>query len=231
MSKNNKFGKFLAFTTTIAAIGGTCYLFRDEIMQSSIYKKAVSLLAKVKNKDQEDDDFYFDDDFEDDFEDTIFSDKAKKDREYTSITINPHENDDTPATDDDDFEDDFEDDFDDDKDFFKAPETQEITEEANNSDEKGTETKSTEEKQDDTSVKESDIPDTKEKEDMHPIKSASIPSIPFGGVTEVPTWTEVPDVPVPPKKEESSPTAYEYEGLSDVSEDPDVLEEQDRLDF
>ena len=43
--KKNKLGKFLAFTTTAAAIGGTCYIFRDKIKQSSIYKAVSSKLS------------------------------------------------------------------------------------------------------------------------------------------------------------------------------------------
>lgn len=102
--KNSTFGKLLAFTTTVAAIGGACYIFRDQIKESSIYKKASNKFSGLKNKmndrfSNEEDDFFFDDDFEDDFEDDVFSDEAKKNREYTSITINPKDEDNIPATD------------------------------------------------------------------------------------------------------------------------------------
>ena len=97
MGKNNStFGKLLAFTTTVAAIGGACYIFRDQIKESSIYQKASDkfdvLRKNMKNKHANDDeDFFFDDEFEDDFEDDVFTDDAKLNREYTSITINPKE--------------------------------------------------------------------------------------------------------------------------------------------
>lgn len=94
--KNSTFGKLLAFTTTAAAIGGACYIFRDQIKESSIYKKASDKFSGLRNKmsdkfSNNEDDFFFDDDFEDDFEDDVFSDDAKNNREYTSITINPKE--------------------------------------------------------------------------------------------------------------------------------------------
>lgn len=102
--KNSTFGKLLAFTTTVAAIGGACYIFRDQIKESSIYQKASDKFNGLRNKmndkyTNEDDDFFFDDDFEDDFEDDVFTDDAKKNREYTSITINPKEEDEAPSPD------------------------------------------------------------------------------------------------------------------------------------
>lgn len=92
--KNSTFGKFLAFTTAVVAIGGVCYIYRDKIKESETFKKASdkfdTLRNKVSNKFASDeDDFFFDDEFEDDFEDDIFNDTAKNNREYTSITINP----------------------------------------------------------------------------------------------------------------------------------------------
>ena len=90
--RKSTLGKFIAFTTTVAAIGGICYVYRDKIKESSIYKKSKDTLSnlrsKVSDKLADEDDFCFDDDFEDDFEDDVFSDDAKKSREYTSITIN-----------------------------------------------------------------------------------------------------------------------------------------------
>ena len=39
MAKNKHFfGKFLAFTATAAAVGGACYVFRDKIKNSPLYK-------------------------------------------------------------------------------------------------------------------------------------------------------------------------------------------------
>jgi len=93
--KKNKFGKLLAFTTTAAAIGGTCYIFRDKIKQSPIYKTACSkfsdIFGNVSDKFCSDDteDFFFDDE-DDDFKD-VFSENTEHGREYTSITINAKE--------------------------------------------------------------------------------------------------------------------------------------------
>lgn len=94
--KNSTFGKLLAFTTTVAAIGGVCYIFRDQIKESSVYKKASDKFDELRNnmKDKhtdEEDDFFFDDDFEDNFEDDVFAEDAKLNREYTAIIINPKE--------------------------------------------------------------------------------------------------------------------------------------------
>lgn len=88
--KKNKLGKLLAFTTTVAAVGGTCYIFRDKIKQSSIYTTAADKLSDLlglsgTGSDLEDDDFFFDQ--EDDDFDSAFSDDQKQEREYTSITI------------------------------------------------------------------------------------------------------------------------------------------------
>ena len=38
--KNGGFGKLIAFTTAVAAIGGVCYIFRDKIKDSSLFKSA-----------------------------------------------------------------------------------------------------------------------------------------------------------------------------------------------
>ncbi len=175
MAKNkNTFGKLLAFTTTIAAIGGACYIFRDKIKQSSIYKlsadKFNDIYDKFSNKvcTPEEDDF--------------FSEDSKNEREYTSITINPKEDtsDEAPdkvsASSKDSFEDETPDDF-----------------------------SSTED---------------------------SIPTISFHSVTEPVTLSSEDtkeDAAIP--SDTGEVTGYENEGLSDVSEDSDVLEEQDKLDF
>lgn len=168
--KNNTLGKFLAFTTAAAAIGSACYIYRDRIKESTIYKKTAGKLSNLYNKTtgkfaEEDDDFFFDDDFEDDFSDDVFSDDAKNNREYTSITIN--------------------------------------------------------------SKKTSPSEDAKETADNAPtVSDTSSPTVPFeskGTVTidtEADLHTGSADV-----------TAYENDNLSDTFEDPDTLEDQDKLDF
>lgn len=154
MAKNKSFfNKIVTVTATVAAVGGVCYVFRDKIKNSSLYKLTLDKLSNLYERQGDD----FDDDFEDfsfdddDTFDEVFSEGEKSEREYTSITINAKE------------------------------ETQEET----------------------------------SKETAEEATDNSIPTIDFT-VKE----SEEPEV-----------LSYENEGLSDVSEDPDVLEEQDKLDF
>lgn len=184
MAKNkNTLGKLLAFTTTIAAIGGACYLFRDKIKQSSIYKFSADKLNDICKKfsdktcTSEEDDFFFDDDFEE-----TFPEDSKNEREYTSITINS-------------------------KDEASDEESDKISASSN---------------------------DSFEDEAPEQFASAedSIPTISFHSVTEPMTSsTETTEEDIPISSDTEEVTGYENEGLSDVSEDSDVLEEQDKLDF
>ncbi len=184
MAKNkNNFGKLLAFTTTIAAIGGACYIFRDKIKQSSIYKlsadKFNDIYDKFSNKvcTPEEDDFFFDDDFEE-----PFSEDSKNEREYTSITINPKE-------------------------------------------------ESSNEEPDKVSASSKDSFEDEAPDDFTSTED-SIPTISFHSVTEpVTPSTEDTNEESASASDTAEVTGYENEGLSDVSEDSDVLEEQDRLDF
>lgn len=98
--KKHTFGKFLAFTTVAVAIGGTCYIFRDKIKQCGLYEKAADKLSSLKNniagRLHKDDDFFFDDDdFKEDNND-VFAGKEQN-REYTSITINAKDSEETPS--------------------------------------------------------------------------------------------------------------------------------------
>ncbi len=175
------FGKFLAFTATAAAVGGACYVFRDKIKKSPLYKatldKAYDLYDKWKERKEEDEDDFEDFSFEeesDDFED-VFTSGDKSNREYTSITIN----------------------------FKEEPEEE------------------PEEQQEEENI-----------ENTEATADSDIPMIDFGANTTV-NSDPTPDVASSSTSEEAQPEVlgYENEGLSDVSEDPDVLEEQDRLDF
>lgn len=180
MAKKNTFGKFIAFTTSVAAIGGVCYVFRNQIKESALYQKTMDSLSHLldtfstKFSKNTEDDFYFDDD--DDFFDedisTMFSDTEKKNREYTSITIHAG-NEDSPEK--------------------NANGTTETTISGFQS-----------------------IPSTIEISDEL-----------SDDISEEQTNTASSQA----DNEEEIPTGYEYEGLSDVSEDPDVLAEQDKLDF
>ncbi len=201
MSKKNSFGKFLAFTTTVAAIGGVCYVFRDQIKESSVYKKATDKLSDLKNQVQDkfasDDDFFFDGDFEDDFEDDVFDEDAKKNREYTSITINQKDDNESVSED---------------------TEEPSVTEEANEAEADSEESDETEVDAQDESTTGADS-----SEDLKEIFSdVSIPTISF-------TSDEKATAADAAKEEEV--LGYENEGLSDVSEDPDVLSDMDRLEF
>lgn len=167
--KNGGFGKLIAFTTAVAAIGGVCYIFRDKIKDSSLFKsasgKAGDIYDSVKSKMNKDDDLFFDD-WDDDFEDyddeiaDVNSDNTVS-REYTSISSVQNDS-----------------------------------------------------KEDDTFFNEVDSTDNADSDDT----SESIPTIDFNRPSAI-------------SSSESQPEAYENEGLSDTSEDPDVLEDQDKLDF
>ena len=194
--KKNTFGKLLAFTTTVAAIGGTCYIFRDKIKASPLYQKAADKLSSLKDNISgrfcDDDDFFFDDedDFEDDFED-IFAD-AEPGREYTSITINAKDNNTTTTNTDTD-------------DSNKAVET-----EVSDTEKTVNNTVATEESPATTS------------EEVIPIINFNSSLDSANVATEENSKKNASDAEV---------SGYENEGLSDVSEDPDVLEDQDKLDF
>lgn len=201
--KNHTLGKLFAFTTTVAAIGGVCYVFRDQIKQSSIYKKSTECLSKLFEKVsdkfcQDEDDFSFDDEKEDDAAfDDIFSEDAKKNREYTSITINQKEDENPEDS--------------------AAEEEEDSADISSDEEETGTDALTDKEEAKTTAASE-----TEPKEDIKEIFSDdSIPTITFGNNLNASTDSE----------ESSMFDAYENEGLSDVSEDPDVLEEQDKLDY
>lgn len=204
MAKNNStFGKFLALTTAVAAIGGACYIFRDQIKESEVYKKSKDKLSSLRDKmtdklSNEEDDFFFDDEFEDDFEEDVFTEDAKNNREYTSITINSKDTTDKEAS------------LSDNDTNVEDEETMIVTASI----------------EEDLAMKaEEDIADTivQETEDVKEIFSdVTIPTITFG------TSTADKNEEAPTAEEAS---AYENEGLSDVEDDPDTLAEQDRLDF
>lgn len=199
--KKNTFSKLLAFTTAAAAIGGTCYVFRDKIKSCPLYQKMTDSLSDLKNnvsdKFCKDDDFIFDDedDFEDDFKD-VFTD-TEHGREYTSITINAKE-----------------------ESFSKESSLSDdaFTDNINTDTVK---TDSTENSNTDT-VK-TDFADS-DKASAEPELEEVIPTICFGSPLN-------PSQTVSKEKEDETTNGYENAGLSDVSEDPDTLEEQDKLDF
>lgn len=214
MAKKKKtFGKLLAFTTTAVAIGGTCYVFRDKIKQSSVYKavseKLSDLFGSISEKYSDDDDDFFFDEEDDDFEDA-FSKDTEHGREYTSITINAKE-DSSEEKDTVDFSE-------------KNPSKQEA---ANSSEETSSKQEAANSLQADSST-EDDTPksdETAATEDLIEIfPKDSISNIKVGN-TSAPANSISGD-----NTSSTEENHYENEGLSDVSEDSDALEEQDKLD-
>jgi hypothetical protein len=258
--KKNSFGKFLAFTTAVAAIGGTCYVFRDKIKACPFYQKSADKLSEIKDSlsdkfcNKEEDDFYsFNDDEDDDFED-VFA-EAEQGREYTSITINPK---DTTSSEDSENDEATPSEFNQTKTEDAQPvvEAAEEKEETSSSAEPETAEASTSVEPETTEKEEASSsaePETAEKEEASssaeletaetptpltetknedeketPVED-SIPTITFGN-----SFSSTHIVTEDSSKENAAAaqvTGYENEGLSDVSEDPDVLEEQDKLDF
>ncbi len=167
--KKHPIRKLFALTTTIAAVGGACYVFRDKIKENAAFQSATNKLSDLLAKKGKNDVDLIEDenDDEDEFAD-VFSDNSTDKREYTSITINSKKEESIPTID--------------------------IT--------------SAEETQSETEQKES-VPAENASE-----KKQSAGSGKSG------------------KKEKNDKAeAYENEGLSDLSEDTDALEEQDKLDF
>lgn len=219
--KNSSLGKLIAFTTTVAAIGGACYIFRDQIKESEAFKKATDKLSALRNKvsdkfSSDEDDFFFDDEFEEDFEDDIFDKESKSNREYTSITINAKDNSTSDSAE-------------------EVPDDAEPTNKIidNMKDVAENIVENAAEDAENMSDVAKDVANdvanaVKEKteaakdEVKEIFADDSIPTISFGS-----NKTEDTD--------ESAATeevlGYENEGLSDVYEDPDVLGDQDKLDF
>lgn len=235
-NKKNSIGKLLAFATTVATIGGICYIFRDKIKENPIFQSSVDKVSKTFSKFTEDkkileeDDFFFDD--EDDDFDKIFSDNEKQNREYTSISINQKEEQEVaPITS---------------NNFSKVDDTSEETstsfekesiEEFTSSFETESISNASVSNQYDTQNDFNEDNDIYKKEENYDIKddtmttasnkdfdydNDSIPTISLSNISEKESIQS---------KNEPIILGYEYEGLSDVSEDPDVLEETDKLDF
>lgn len=159
MAKNKKsaLGKLLALTTTAAAIGGVCYVFKDKIAESPLFKsasgKANDIYDSVRNKFNTEDEFLFDD-WDDDFTENPDKDSDNNTREYTTIS--------------------------------SAKDSKEDSSNKNDNDED------------------------------------AIPTIDVNKKSEEKKSED---------KKEENVEKYENEGLSDTYEDPDVLEDQDKLDF
>lgn len=234
--KSNTFGKLLAFTTTAVAIGGTCYIFRDKIKQSSLYKtvsgKFSDIFGRISNEFCNDDegDFFFDEEDED-FED-VFSENAEHGREYTSISINAKEDSKKEA------------DTTENQDIQNTPNSTEENSPATDSISASSENSSTNDavssdenvsKNDTTDIKDdtSDNKDDKPESDKMISNDDLIEIFPKDSITSIKVGSTSEPTDSVSEKDISSneKDSYENEGLSDVSEDPDTLEEQDKLDI
>ena len=211
--KNNSLGKFLAFATTTVAIGGACYVFREQIKESTIYKKASEKLGGLFNKfakdDFDDDDFIFDDDnnFDDTYSEDLFSDSAKSNREYTSITINQRENSSDSTDDNED----------------------EAVSDANQTDDAKASAETVADTSSDANEPTSNTEDAKQSNTSEDL--SEIFMVNPTPTTQHVTSNDAPNVSNSAADTKKESDTYENEGLSDVSEETDVLEEQDKLDF
>lgn len=230
MAKKNTLGKVLAVAVAVAAVGGACYAYRDKIKESELYKKSINKLQSLRASlckscdtedfDDEDEDTFSDGDFE-----SIFSDDAKLSREYTSINITP-----STAMDDEPVEE------------FEEDATEE---ESNLSEEPVDEAEETTASEEIDAASFTDSADDVTEEDFNEetvtditediaedvteiFPDDSIPTISFA--SPEPSISEVAEE-VPSIEETPEVLGYENEGLSDVYEDPDSLEDQDRLDY
>lgn len=216
--KKNTFGKFLAFTTAVAAIVGACYIFRDKIKQSSFYKASASKLTDIYDKvcSQEDEDFFFDD--EEEKVEEVFSGDSKKGREYTSITNNVKEETDTV---------DYAPDSSTDQKSVNFEDTTEIS--SDDKIESSDVSPVTEIQRQDASTETDSSTNNTDNDVKEIFSDESIPTITFDSSNQR-TEEDITDINSSQADTEEV-AGYEYEGLSDVSEDPEVLEEEDKLDF
>lgn len=211
MSKKGTIGKALAVVGAVAVVGGACYIFRDKIKDSKVYKnldvdgklnKVKSLIndnLPVGKKEAADDeeDFFFDED-EDISADDFFNEEDSTGRGYTSInpsSLDEVESEDTTKNDED----------------FNVDDTTE--------DEDFTEV-------DDDDVA-ADATSSDDTTNTSPVSNDSpvIPTIDFTNTSVAADMTEIKA-----DEDDSTVEGYEYEGLSDVSEDSDVLAEEDLID-
>ena len=180
MAKKGLLGKLMTAVVAGAAIGGTCYVFRDKIKASKLYEDldVESRLTQLKSLFKKDEDNEDEDDFIDEDE-YIFSDAdtGSTDRTYVSIDT--------------------------------GHESAGVAED------------------------EEDDEDTVPTISLETIEGTDETSTTEDTASPAPDETAASDVAETERGAASNsdiPTGYDMEGLSDVSEDPDVLIEQDMLD-
>ena len=228
MAKKGLFGKLLTATAAIAAVGGACYMFRDKIKESKLYEElgVEDKLHSLKNmrKNHEDEEDFIDED-EYIFEDLEPSDEDMN-RTYVSLNTEPASS--KESEDDDDTGSSTE----------SEDEDNEAAERDNSPADDNASALEATQADDNTSAFETAQADDNTSED----ESASVPTISYDTAedmdsaseyifTDTETKDDVQEVPDNSDKVKGeTPSGYDMEGLSDVSEDPDVLIEQDLLD-
>ena len=235
--KKNIFGKLLAFTTTTIAIGGICYLFRDKIKQSSIYKTISGKFSDFSGHffnefcDSDNENFFFDDE-DDDFEDA-FSKDAEHGREYTSITINAKN--DSKKEDETTKEQNTKSNFDSIKENFPKNDDMSPSQKDSPKNDNAASFDENSIKNDNADLTEDNPVNEDNKSESDEIFSNEdlIEIFPKDSITNIKVGNTSDSGDSVPKKNISSAgiDSYENEGLSDVSEDPDTLESQDKLDI
>ncbi len=202
MAKKGFFGKLLTATAAVAAIGGTCYIFKDKIKESKLYEdldienRLKQLKSLLKKDDEEDDDFFDEDEYIFESDDTEDAEDTK--RNYVPLNTKTN-TDDEPKKDDAD-----------DEPIPDKPDTDTKDEFAAGAEEDIVPTISL----DTFGDSEAEDLNTAENDDTSDMQTEHVASDTFASDTT----------------KDDTPIAYDMEGLSDVSEDPDVLIEQDLLD-
>lgn len=255
MAKKGLLGKLVAAAAVGAAIGSACYIFRDKIRESALYTKLdvdkrLAQLKAIFKKEEED--FFEEDEY-------LFRDSdSSSDRTYVSLDTGSQEasgeDADTAKTTDkteniDDFpgrnaslaedtlteDDSLEEDVPEDE---LASEDNSFEEDIPEEDELASEDDSFSEDvpEDEDLTAEKDLAEkdalTEEEFDTAPVQENSVPTIAIetiGDIYDAATQKTAAS-PFTSDDSDDTPSGYDMEGLSDVSEDPEVLIEQDMLD-
>lgn len=221
MAKKGLLGKLLTATAAVAAIGGVCYFFKDKIKESKLYDDLDidNRLKQLKSLfEKEDEDDFFDEDEE------LFGEQTNTGSDRNYVSLNTDNNSD-------------------------------VSEDGNQSTASEDERQSidSEDKAPDTAAQDTDftaaledetVPtislDTFITDDAEAVEDATEDDLAEDNASESNTLSTPDDAGADADADVSedteasgkgeTPIAYDMEGLSDVSEDPDVLIEQDLLD-
>lgn len=253
MAKKGLLGKIVAALVAGAAIGSACYIFRDKIRESALYtkldvdKRLAQLKAFFK---KEEDDFFEEDEY-------LFHDTSSSDRTYVSLDTGSQEASEEDSDAEEAATDNISDSSDAEEDIVHIEETVSSSDEVSDSAEEPEETSNKIESiqdflqrdasltedalTEDTSFEE-DIPAeedataeddlTEEEFDTTPVQENSVPTITIETIGDIydAANRKAAASAFTADDSDDTPTGYDMEGLSDVSEDPEVLIEQDMLD-